>query len=106
MYTPSVSEMVAANVSPSVAAKLDGMAFYRKVGCPRCNQTGYKGRIGIYEFLSMSDELAAFAASKPSHEELRKRAIKMGMRTMWDEGMDKVAQGLTSIEELARVVAT
>ena len=106
MYSPSLDEMVAANVSPSVAAKLDGMAFYRKVGCPRCNQTGYKGRIGIYEFLSMSDELAAFAASKPSHEELRKRAIEMGMRTMWDEGMDKVAQGLTSIEELARVVAT
>jgi type IV pilus assembly protein PilB len=106
MYTPSVSEMVAANVSPGAAAKLDGMAFYRKVGCPRCNQTGYKGRIGIYEFLNMSDELAAYSATKPSHEELRTRAIDLGMRTMWDEGMDKVRQGLTSIEELARVVAT
>jgi type II secretory ATPase GspE/PulE/Tfp pilus assembly ATPase PilB-like protein len=54
----------------------------------------------------MSDELAAYAASKPSHEELRKRAFEMGMRSMWDDGMGKVAQGLTSIEELARVVAT
>ena len=106
MYTPSVSEMVAANVSPSVAAQLDGMAFYRKVGCPRCNQTGFKGRVGIFEFLNMSDELAAYSATKPSHEELRTRAIDLGMRTMWDEGMTKVAQGLTSIEELARVVAT
>jgi type IV pilus assembly protein PilB len=106
MYSPSVTEMVAANVSPSAAAKLDGMAFYRKVGCPRCNQTGYKGRVGIYEFLSMSDELAALAATKPSHDQLRTRAIELGMRTMWDEGMDKVAQGMTSIEELARVVAT
>jgi type IV pilus assembly protein PilB len=106
MYTPSVDELIAANVSPDKAARLDGMAFYRKVGCPRCNQTGYKGRLGVFEFLNMSDELAAYSATKPSHEELRTRAIDLGMRTMWDEGMDKVAQGLTSIEELARVVAT
>jgi len=106
MYSPSVDEMIAANVTPETAARLDGMAFYRKVGCPRCNQTGYKGRLGVFEFLNMSDELAAYSATKPSHEELRTRAIDLGMRTMWDEGMDKVAQGLTSIEELARVVAT
>ncbi len=106
MYTPSVGEMVASNVSPDIAAQLDGMAFYRKVGCPRCNQTGYKGRLGIFEFLNMSDELAAYSATKPSHEELRSRAIELGMRTMWDEGLGKVAQGMTSIEELARVVAT
>jgi len=106
MYSPSVDEMIAANVSPDKAARLDGMAFYRKVGCPRCNQTGFKGRLGVFEFLNMSDELAAYSATKPSHEELRTRAIKLGMRTMWDEGMDKVAQGLTSIEELARVVAS
>jgi len=106
MYTPSVGEMIASNVSPDIAAQLDGMAFYRKVGCPRCNQTGFKGRLGIFEFLDMSDELASFSATKPSHEELRSRAIELGMRTMWDEGLGKVAQGLTSIEELARVVAT
>ena len=106
MYTPSVGEMIESNVSPDTAAQLDGMAFYRKVGCPRCNHTGYKGRLGIFEFLNMSDELAAFAAGKPSHEELRSRAFEMGMRSMWDDGMAKVAQGLTSIEELARVVAT
>jgi type IV pilus assembly protein PilB len=106
MYAPSITEMVEANVSPDIAASLDGSAFYRKVGCPRCNHTGYKGRLGIFEFLDMSDELAAYAASKPSHEELRQRAIDLGMRTMWDDGMAKVAQGLTSIEELARVVTS
>ena len=105
MYTPSLGELIASNVSPDVAAQLDGMAFYRKVGCPRCNHTGYKGRIGIYEFLSMTDEIATFAASKSSHEELREMAIQSGMRTMWDDGMARVAQGLTSVEELARVVS-
>jgi type IV pilus assembly protein PilB len=106
MYTPSVGEMIEINVSADIAAQLDGMAFYRKVGCPRCNHTGYKGRVGIFELLRMTDELAAYSATKPSHEELRKRAFEMGMRSMWDEGMAKVAQGLTSIEELARVVAS
>jgi type II secretory ATPase GspE/PulE/Tfp pilus assembly ATPase PilB-like protein len=106
MYTPSVGEMIEINVSADIAAQLDGMAFYRKVGCPRCNHTGFKGRVGIFELLRMTDELAAYSATKPSHEELRKRAFEMGMRSMWDEGMAKVAQGLTSIEELARVVAT
>jgi type IV pilus assembly protein PilB len=104
MYTPSITEMLEANVSQSVAAKLDGMAFYRKVGCPRCNQTGYKGRIGIYELLLMNDELASLAAAKSPHDRLRQCAIDSGMVTMWEDGMAKVAQGLTSIEELARVV--
>ena len=106
MYTPSVTELLEANVSSEIAAQLDGMAFYRKVGCPRCNHTGYKGRIGVYELLIMTEELAALAAAKASHEELAKAAIELGMHTMWDDGMAKVAQGLTSVEELARVVST
>src|ERR671923_165194 len=54
MYKPSAEEMIAARVSPDVAAASDGMAFYRKRGCPRCNQTGYRGRIGIYQLLEMT----------------------------------------------------
>src|SRR5207245_6782229 len=53
MYQPSVEELLAARVSPQVAAAADGMTFYRKRGCPRCNQTGYKGRIGVYQLLAM-----------------------------------------------------
>ena len=56
MYTPSVDEMIAARVAPDVAAASDGMAFYRKKGCPRCNQTGYKGRIGVYQLLVMTED--------------------------------------------------
>src|SRR5436853_3230217 len=48
MYTPSVEDMIKARVSPDVAAAADGVVFYRKKGCPRCGQTGYKGRIGIF----------------------------------------------------------
>src|SRR4029078_5783093 len=53
MYTPSVEELIRSRVSPDVAAQQDGVVFYRKRGCPRCNQTGYRGRIGIFQLLTM-----------------------------------------------------
>jgi type IV pilus assembly protein PilB len=103
MYTPSVDDMLKARVSPDVAAASDGMVFYRKKGCPRCNQTGYKGRVGIYQLLAMSEQLESLAVTKASREEIERAAIGEGMRTLWDDGLAKVAAGLTSIEELARV---
>jgi type IV pilus assembly protein PilB len=103
MYTPSVDELIKARVSPDIAAQADGMVFYRKKGCPRCNQTGYKGRIGVFQLLAMSETLETLAASKASREELERAAMEEGMRTLWDDGIAKVAAGLTSIEELARV---
>src|SRR5947207_3326869 len=103
MYSPSVEDMIKARVSPDVAAAADGVVFYRKKGCPRCGQTGYKGRVGVYQLLVMSENLESLAAAKASREELERAAIEEGMRTLWDDGLAKVAAGLTSIEELARV---
>jgi type IV pilus assembly protein PilB len=103
MYTPSVEELLKARVAPDVAAASDGMAFYRKRGCPRCNQTGYRGRVGIYQLLQMSETLESLAVQKAGREEIERAAIAEGMRTLWDDGIAKVASGLTSIEELARV---
>jgi type IV pilus assembly protein PilB len=103
MYSPSTDDMIKARVSPEVAAAADGVVFYRKKGCPRCGQTGYKGRIGIYQLLVMSETMEGLAASKASREELERAAIEEGMRTLWDDGLAKVAAGLTSLEELARV---
>jgi type IV pilus assembly protein PilB len=103
MYTPSVDELIRARVSPDVAASTDGMVLYRKRGCPRCSQTGYKGRVGIYQLLVMSEQLQTLAAAKASRDELERAALQEGMGTLWDDGLAKVAAGLTSIEELARV---
>jgi type IV pilus assembly protein PilB len=103
MYTPSVDELLKARVSSEVAAASDGMIFYRKKGCPRCNQTGYKGRIGVFQLLTMSEQLETLAVTKSSREDIERAAIEEGMRTLWDDGLAKVAAGLTSIEELARV---
>jgi type IV pilus assembly protein PilB len=105
MYTPSMDELLKARVSPEVAAATDGMVLYRKRGCPRCGQTGYKGRIGVYQLLTMTEELEQLAVAKAGREEIERAAIASGMKTMWDDGMVKVAAGLTSVEELARVCA-
>jgi type IV pilus assembly protein PilB len=103
MYQPSVDELIKARVSPDVAASADGMVFYRKKGCPRCSQTGYKGRIGVYQLLTMTEQLETLAAEKASREEIERAAMEEGMRTLWDDGLSKVAAGLTSVEELARI---
>jgi type IV pilus assembly protein PilB len=104
MYTPSVEEMLKARVSPDVAASSDGMALYRKRGCPRCGQTGYRGRIGIFQLLTMTETLEPIAVTRGSREELERAAMAEGMRSLWDDGIAKVAGGLTSLEELARVL--
>ena len=103
MYTPSVEELIEARVEPDVAASSDGMVMYRKRGCPRCNQTGYKGRIGIFQLMVMNEGLAELAVRKGSRDEVAREAMSSGMKTLWDDGMAKVASGLTSFEELARV---
>jgi type IV pilus assembly protein PilB len=103
MYQPSTDELLKARVSPDIAAQSDGMVFYRKKGCPRCNQTGYKGRIGIFQLLTMTEQLETLAAQKAPREDIERAAMDEGMRTLWDDGVSKVAAGLTSVEELARV---
>ena len=90
-------------VSPEVAAASDGAAFYRKRGCPRCSHTGYRGRIGVYQLLEMTEDLE-LPVSRASREDIERAAIEGGMRTLWDDGLAKVAAGITSLEELSRVL--
>jgi type IV pilus assembly protein PilB len=104
-YTPTEAELLESRVSREVALASDGAVFYRKKGCPRCNHTGYRGRIGLYQLLRMTEEVAALAVRHASRDEIARAAMEGGMRTMWDDGLEKVASGLTSVEELARVLA-
>jgi type IV pilus assembly protein PilB len=104
MYQPSAEELLQSRVAPAVAVASDGMAFYRKKGCPRCNQTGYKGRVGVYQLLTMTESIAQLAVARASREDVERAAMDAGMRSLWDDGLAKVAAGLTSVEELARVL--
>jgi type IV pilus assembly protein PilB len=105
MYSPSSEELQQARISPESAAAADGAVFYRKRGCPRCAHTGYRGRVGIFQLLRMNEELEWLAAKKASREELERAAMTNGMRSLWADGLEKVMAGLTSLEELARVVS-
>ncbi len=77
--------------------------IYEPVGCKRCNNVGYSGRIGIFEILEMTTSLSKLALKKPSEDEIRQEAHRQGMVTMKQDGILKVLQGLTSLEEVVRV---
>ena len=104
MYVPTAEELAAARITPEVAAQREGMVLYRKVGCPRCNRTGYRGRIGIFQLLLMNDELEKLTSTGAPRDAIEREAMDNGMRSLWDDGIAKVSAGLTSLEELARVV--
>jgi type II secretory ATPase GspE/PulE/Tfp pilus assembly ATPase PilB-like protein len=74
-------------------------------GCEKCNFTGYKGRLGIFEAFQVDDEMEKFILTNPSIVDLRKKAIEKGMVLMHVDGYIKVLMGLTTIEEVERVTA-
>jgi type IV pilus assembly protein PilB len=102
-YMPTFDELHGLHLSEEMAVALDGVAFRRRRGCARCGQTGYRGRVGVFQLLSMSDRLEQLASEKAPREEIERAALEEGMRTMWEDGVGKVAAGITSVEELARV---
>jgi type IV pilus assembly protein PilB len=78
--------------------------FYRGRGCSACGDTGYAGRVGIYEVLRMTPSLKELVHRKAPEPELRKAAGLAGVRFLLEEAMDKVRQGLTTLDEVLRVV--
>ena len=72
-------------------------------GCKNCNATGYRGRIGIFESFLVEEEMEKFILTSPSISSLRKKLIQKGMITIHQDGLLKVLQGITTIEEIERV---
>jgi type IV pilus assembly protein PilB len=101
LFTPNKAELDAARIPEEL--RHGKTELFRRNGCVRCRQTGYKGRIGVFQLLEMNEELSTLAARKASHEELERAALSAGMTTLWGDGIEKVVAGLTSLEELARV---
>jgi type IV pilus assembly protein PilB len=79
---------------------------YEPVGCRRCSNTGYRGRLGIYEVMSLSSEIRRMALERRSSDEIREVAVREGMRRLREDGLEKVRQGLTSVAEIARVIGS
>jgi len=83
---------------------LSKQKFYKGKGCEKCHQSGYKGRVGIYEMMENNEELRRLMLTKGSSEEITKSAIKNGMITMLEDGLDKIGAGETTIEEVLSAV--
>ena len=82
---------------------VDKVKCYRGKGCPACNGTGYKGRIALYEVMPTRDELKELILEGASTSEVKKAAIRLGMKTLRMSGLTKVAEGVTTLEEVMRV---
>src|SRR5215211_54218 len=76
---------------------------YAPVGCARCGGSGYRGRIGVYEVMPLSDEIRALTIGRGAADDIRAVALDQGMRSLRDDGFEKVKNGITSIAEIARV---
>jgi type IV pilus assembly protein PilB len=101
-YEPEPAELLEAGY-PEGQLSEPG-SFFRAVGCPACSNTGYRGRIGLYEVMPMSEEIERLTVERASSEAIRSVAIEQGMQTLRDDGLEKARAGQTSIEEIARVV--
>jgi len=83
-------------------ARMD-IEAYEPVGCPRCGGSGYKGRIGLYEVMAITDEIRQLAIERAAADRIAEVAVRNGMRRLREDGLEKVKQGRTSISEVARV---
>ena len=97
-------EMLAKNDFPQEALDKPEITLFRAVGCPRCNNSGYRGRLGLYEVMVMSEAIRKLTVEHKSSDEIGRVAQAEGMKTLRDDGIEKVMLGHTSMEEIARVI--
>jgi type IV pilus assembly protein PilB len=79
---------------------------FEPAGCIRCGWTGYHGRVALYEVMPVTDEVRSLTLDQKGHDDILAAAIRLGMGTMAEDGLEKVKQGLTSLVEVSRVTAT
>lgn len=103
-WRPTINDVQA--FGEALASKLEKEipAFYRGKGCEACGGSGYRGRVGMYEVLEVTDAIREAVMKRLNADEIRNIAIHEGMTTMLDDGVEKAKQGATSIEEVLRVM--
>jgi type IV pilus assembly protein PilB len=100
-YTPPADTLRSLNIADADASAIP---FYKSVGCDQCNHTGYRGRIGIYEVMRVSDKLRRLISTRAPEDQIREDALSSGMISLGEDGLAKVKSGVTTPEELLRVV--
>ncbi|MCA9440350.1 MAG: Flp pilus assembly complex ATPase component TadA, partial [Candidatus Omnitrophica bacterium] len=99
-YHPSADLMRQLGIDPEKAGEL---TFYEGQGCANCTDTGYRGRLALYEVMEMTEPLSNGCIEKASNNELKAIARREGMRTLRDSGIVKVLEGLTTVSEVLSV---
>ncbi len=99
-----------AELAPDVAVRLglsdagEPLRVYKPQGCPACSDTGYQGRVAVFELMDVDERIRGLIAQSPPEHEIRAAAVQGGMRPLQDDGLQKVLAGVTSVEELIRVL--
>jgi type IV pilus assembly protein PilB len=88
------------------AADAPGVVCYRGVGCPKCNGTGYKGRVGFYQVMPMLEPIRELILNGANTAEIKRETMRLGIKTMRQSGLTKLAEGVTSFEEVLRVTVS
>jgi type IV pilus assembly protein PilB len=99
-YTPPVDAFRRLNL----AMDLDSVTFYRGRGCDRCMQSGYRGRIGVFELMVLNDSIRELILKKTPAHSIRQEALESGMVTLRQDAMQKILEGITTMEEALRVI--
>ena len=99
-HTYRDSELHAAGITPEMVAEA---TFMKGRGCSHCGGSGYRGRLGVFELMTMNSRIRELTFQGASTQELRKEAIKLGMTTLYDDALLKVCKGITTIDEVFRV---
>ena len=99
-FQPLESQIEAAGITPEM---LKGATFMKGRGCANCQKSGYKGRLGIFELMVMTNKIRELAFQGAATQDIRKAACSQGMRVMYDDGVQKVLRGITTFDEVFRV---
>jgi type IV pilus assembly protein PilB len=99
-YTPSIPELKRF----SWTEDMDLPTLFKPTGCSRCSNTGYRGRLALHEIMPVNEEIERLAVARASSAEVARAAYAAGMQTLLEDGWEKAQEGLTSVEELLRVV--
>ena len=102
-YFPAVEELKEFGLTAEEVREASGGMIYKPQGCEQCNKTGYRGRTGIYEMMLVDDDLRQLVLKNVDSGTIKKQAVSKGMRTLMDDGAQKVLRGITSIAEVLSV---
>jgi type II secretory ATPase GspE/PulE/Tfp pilus assembly ATPase PilB-like protein len=99
-YVPSDTELLDIGMQ---RATLTGHTVFKAVGCDACQSVGYRGRVGIYEFLPAWEEIKQLVIARADSGAIKRKTVELGMRTLREDGFLKVLRGFTSFDEVMRV---